>query len=178
MTYIRWGHNTCPSVGSTVRLHEGVVAGTFYNVKGGSANYLCLPEPDYSELDTTPLPTYITTLYSTEYEFPIKGVHNHEASCALCYNTLDNTEVMIPGKTCCPAGWRRDYYGYLMGPGNWDDRSPKDFICVDKEQVSSRGSSVDENGALLYHVVVSCSNGLDCPPYDASMVLTCVVCSK
>ncbi len=125
-----------------------------------------------------------TLLYPPTYqgfithEFPIKGVHDHDAPCALCYNTLDNTEVMIPGKTSCPADWTRDYYGYLMGPYNADDRSPKDYICVDKEQVSSRGSSEGENGALLYHVVASCSNGLHCPPYDANKVLTCVVCSK
>ncbi len=178
MTYIRWGHNKCPSVGTTVQLHEGVIAGTFYNQKGGSVNYLCLPnEPDYSELDTTK-PDYISTLYNTEYEVPIKGVHDHDAPCALCYNTLDNTEVMIPGKTKCPEGWTRDYYGYLMGPENGGNRSGKDYICVDKEQISVRGSAGNQHGALLYHVVASCGKALHCPPYDASKVLPCVVCSK
>ncbi len=157
-----------------------MVAGTFYNKKGGSANYLCLPdEPEYvtSKLANSVTLRDSSYLYGTEYEAPINGVHDHGAPCALCYDADDNTQVMMPALTSCPRGWTRDYFGYLMGPINKADRSPKDYICVDKDQVSSHGSAGNQDGALLYHVRAAC-NGIHCPPYDANQVLTCAVCSK
>ncbi len=116
VTFIRWGHNKCPSVRHTYQLYEGVVAGSFYNQKGGSANYLCLPhEPEYitSKLADARTVKHSSPLYGTEYEVPINGVHDHVAPCALCYDADDNTQVMMPALTSCPSGWTREYFGYL-----------------------------------------------------------------
>ncbi len=177
VTFTRWGHNKCPKVRTTRRLYHGVVAGTFYNRKGGSANYLCLPdEPEYDGLPTNYKHAF-SSLYGTEYEVPIKGKHDHGAPCAVCYISNENTQLMIPAMTSCPDGWTRDYFGYLMGPSNHGDRSPKDYICVDKDQKSSRGSLGNQNGALLYHVRATC-HGIHCPPYEPGKALTCVVCSR
>ena len=47
VTYTRLGSDSCRSGAELV--YEGVVAGSLYNQKGGSSNYLCLPEdPEYS----------------------------------------------------------------------------------------------------------------------------------
>ncbi len=176
MTFVRWGHTKCPRVRNTRRLYKGVVAGTWFNHKGGSANYLCLPdEPEYEGIKTTGSRSF-SWIYGTEYEQPIKGVHDHGAPCAVCYDSDDNTQLMIPAMINCPSGWTRDYYGYLMGPNEGHPNS-KEFICVDKAQKSSHGSAGNQNGALLYHVRAKCS-GIHCPPYDPNLVLTCVVCSK
>ncbi len=179
VTFIIWGNKKCPKSKKMERLYYGVVAGTYYNNKGGSAEYLCLPdEPEYaSKRAIGNTLTHVSRLYGTEYEFPINGVHDHGAPCALCYDADDNTQVMMPAMTSCPSGWTRDYVGFLMGPGNWGDRSPKDYICVDEAQKSSRGSYGNQNGALLYHVKATC-HGIHCPPYDQARVLACVVCSR
>lgn len=179
MTYVRLGHNQCPKKLNTEKIYQGVVAGTFYNTRGGSANYLCLPDdPNYGDINTKPSIPHTSLLSGTEYEIPIKGVHDHGAPCALCYDKADSTEFMIPASTTCPEGWTRNYYGYLMGSLNSGDRSPKDYICVDKDQISSRGSTGNQNGALLYHVRANCHTGIHCPPYDTNKALTCAVCSK
>ncbi len=179
MTFIRWGHKECPKIKKTRLLYYGVVAGTYYNHKGGSAEYICLPhEPKYASKRANPNTLgHLSYLFGTEYEFPINGVHNHGAPCALCYDADDNTQVMMPAMTSCPRGWTKDYGGFLMGPGNWGDRSSKDLICVDEAQKSTRGSIGNQEGALLYHVSTTC-HGIHCPPYEQGRVLACVVCSR
>ena len=49
-SYVRWGRTTCPSTCDTTLVYAGRVGGTYYNVQGGAADYLCLPDdPEYSD---------------------------------------------------------------------------------------------------------------------------------
>ncbi len=178
VAYTRWGHDSCPSVDGTVKIYRGQIAGAFFKQKGGGANYLCLPKnPENDEQLKTAYKNNYSRVYGTEYEHPIAGQHNHGVPCAVCYDSVRSSELMIPAKTKCPAGWTRQYYGYIMSDGNWNDRSRNQYVCVDKEQVSLPGTSKDANGALLYHVRATC-HGIQCPPYDSGHALTCVVCTK
>ena len=46
--YTRWGRTTCPNITGTQLVYAGRAAGSWFNHKGGAANYLCLPnEPSY-----------------------------------------------------------------------------------------------------------------------------------
>ena len=176
MTYTRWGHNACPSVPGTQMLYTGRVAGAFYNHKGGGANYLCLPNnPDYNI--RTSSPRYYSRVYGTEYEYPLVGTHDHDVPCAVCYATTRAAQLMIPAKTSCPPNWTREYYGYIMSEGNWDNRSRNQYICVDKNQVSLPGSRSNINGNVIYHIKAAC-HGIQCPPYDPNKALTCAVCTN
>ena len=48
VTYTRWGKSSCPNTAGTELVYSGIVGGTFYNIQGGGAEKLCLPEdPDY-----------------------------------------------------------------------------------------------------------------------------------
>ena len=47
---MRWGRTTCPSTCDTTLVYSGRVGGTFFNLQGGAADYLCLPnDPEYSD---------------------------------------------------------------------------------------------------------------------------------
>ena len=177
VTYTRWGHNACPSVPGTQMLYTGRMAGVLFDKTGGGANFLCLPNnPQYSTLNTRSSRFY-SEISGTEYEVPIAGSYNHNVPCAVCYVATRDTKVMIPARTSCPPYWTREYYGYLQSEAVWPDRQPTEYVCVDKEQVSVRGSYANINGALLYHVRATC-RGIECPPYDINQALTCTVCTK
>ena len=48
VVYTRWGKSTCPNVSGTTLVYTGRAGGTWYQKKGGAANYLCMPDdPDY-----------------------------------------------------------------------------------------------------------------------------------
>ena len=175
--YTRWGRTTCPNTTGTELLYAGRAAGSFYNEKGGGANYLCLPEqPQYSTY-TAGIQTYTAHLYGAEYEAnsPLHSLHNHNVPCAVCYTSTRETVLMIPARLTCPSSWTREYYGYLMAEYRGHHRST--FECVDHSPQSVPGSSANTNGALFYHTEVKC-NGIPCPPYDTQKEVTCVVCTK
>ncbi len=152
------------------------MSGVFFNQKGGGANFLCLPNnPEYNTLNTRAQAA--STIYGTEYQYPIAGSHDHNVPCAVCHATTRAAKVMIPARTSCPPNWTREYYGYLESEANGVDRQRTEFVCVDKDQVPLAGSHGDTNGALLYHVKAAC-HGIQCPLYNINDVLTCTVCTN
>ena len=52
------------------------------------------------------------------------------------------------------------------------------FECVDAEPEYIDGESAANYGARLHFNIVSCSQGVPCPPYNANKAVTCVVCTK
>ena len=44
-------------------------------------------------------------MYGAEYEHPIggTGTTNDDATCAVCYVSTRETELMLPAKTSCPT---------------------------------------------------------------------------
>ena len=176
--YVRWGRTVCPSDQGTELVYSGRAGGSYWNHKGGGANYLCLPDdPDHLQYESGAQETgYI---YGVEYRTrtfqPLRNVDYHNVPCAVCYVTTRATLLMIPAKVNCPTNWTIEYTGYLMSTHHSFYRST--YECVDKDPEFVSGLNVaDSNSAFISHVEPHCS-GLSCPPYDAGKELTCVVCS-
>ena len=176
VVYTRWGNSTCPNVPGTERIYNGIVGGSHYT-HGGAANRLCLPlDPEY----TLPFHSGIQGrmyMYGAEYEYPVRGTHNHNVPCSVCLVVSRSIALMIPAKTSCPQYWTKEYEGYLMSEHH--SHNPSMFKCVDKGQESVPGSNAGTNGALFYHVEAHCGTaGLPCPPYNDYKEVNCVVCTK
>ena len=160
----------------TELVYAGRAGGTYYDNIGGAANRLCLPEdPDY--LPETAGFSGSSTIWGAEYQ--VGGLHSslndYNIPCAVCYVSTRASVLMIPAKSQCPMSWTREYYGYLMADADSHRRSS--FECVDSSPEAISGSSGDINGALFYYVGAMC-NGLACPPYESSRILSCIVCTK
>jgi hypothetical protein len=179
VVYTRWGNTSCPSTEGTSLVYSGITAGSKWSNTGGGANYLCMPEdPDYSTFNAG-VQAY-SQVYGTEYETPnaqtaLPGVHKHNVPCAVC-RTQQETVLMIPAKTQCPASWREEYQGYLMSNYQSSSHYRTMYECVDGNPETIRGSAGDSHAAVFYHVEANC-NGLPCGPYDPEKELTCVVCT-
>ena len=165
----------------TILYIPGIAGGKWYNHSGSGSNYLCLPEtPEYDDYQADAT-TYRGRVYSAEYQVPdfppYAGKQNHDVPCAVCRATDRGSSMMIPAKMTCPAGWTREYHGYLMSENYV--HSSTEFVCVDRNPEVVRGSVGDNNGALFYPVEARCDKGnLPCAPYIDGAELTCVVCTK
>ena len=180
VVYTRWGRTVCPSVEGTQLLYAGRVGGTYYNIQGGAANYLCMPEdPEY--LEYTARVQQNSVVVGAEYETayggggPLQSVENHNIPCAMCYVSARETVVMLPAKTQCPSSWTLEYTGYLTTNHRIHHRGM--FECTDKNPEVIPGTAASSSGVEFYHIEAGC-NGLPCPPYDPQKELACVVCTK
>ncbi|XP_020912369.2 short-chain collagen C4 [Exaiptasia diaphana] len=180
--YIRWGRSTCPSDAKLV--YKGRVGGEHYSHTGGGSNYVCLTEnPKYASYTNT-LEKVSAFMFGAEYElssghanpFNKQNLHNHDVPCAVCFVPNRNTKLMIPATYDCPAGWSKEYWGYLMTE-YYNHQSQKGFICVDQDPEPVKGSVHNHNGAVLYGVQGRCGS-LPCLPYVEGRELTCAVCTK
>ena len=175
VTYTRWGKSSCPNISGTELVYTGRVGGSDHTHRGGAANFLCMPlDPQYTLTYQVGVGGH-SYVYGAEYQGPLRGSHDHNVPCAVCYVSASETVLMIPAKTSCPTSWTREYYGWLMSAHLSHYRSH--YECIDKDQESLSGSHANTDGALFYHVEANC-NGMACPPYDAQKELNCVVCTK
>ena len=184
-TYIRWGRTICPANGSVVT-YTGYAGGSWPQHTGGAASMLCLPEnPDWEQgkySDATE--SAVGYIYGAEYQGGYRRSHqlfkdnhyNQNVPCAVCNVRSRSSHIMIPGKTRCPAGWTREYYGYLMS-GHYGQKAASDYYCIDMEPEDITGGEKNENGHPLYFVESHCVP-LKCPPYVNGRELPCVVCTK
>ena len=160
-------------------IYVGYVGGSHYNSKGGGANYVCLTRnPVYEKFQEGF--QYIARIYGTEYESKSHGIfpsslQNHKVPCVLCHVDTRATQMMIPGTNVCPAGWTREYKGYLMAPSYIHHRAM--YTCVDENPDYIRGTHADIDGALFYFVEGQCG-ALPCKPYVNGRELTCAVCTR
>ena len=177
-TYIRWGRTTCPSISGTELVYTGWAAGSHYTHSGGGANYLCLTKTPQS-LQYSSATNDRALVYGAEYEAvsgqPNHRVHDHNVPCTVCCVTERYSVLMIPGQYTCPAGWTREYHGYLVTAYHGHHRTMHECMDISPETVASGES--DQNGALFYHVEPRCGS-LPCPPYENTREMTCAVCSK
>ena len=179
VTYIRWGRTTCPNTPGTELVYSGRAAGTFYNVQGGTSDYLCLPDtPEYSTY--RPGVQGFPPIYGAEYQtdhatLPFPGVHEHNVPCAVCLNSQRKAVLTIPARITCPFSWTLEYCGYLMTGYRGHRRTAS--ACVDKNPDRVPGEAANTDGALFYNIEAACT-GILCPPYDPEKELTCAVCTK
>ena len=177
VTYVRWGRTTCPDTEGTEVVYTGRAAGSYHHDKGGTNEYLCLPEePEYLQYRADVQGN--APIYGAEYQAqgnePLGAFLNHNVPCVVCCTSRVSV-LMIPARTSCPTGWTLEYSGYLMTEHIFHRR--RSTICVDSLPETVHGEAGHTDGALLYHTEATCS-GLQCPPYDPQKELTCVVCSK
>ncbi|KXJ29231.1 Short-chain collagen C4 [Exaiptasia diaphana] len=178
--YIRWGKNSCPSGAKLV--YKGYVGGEHYNHPGGGSNYVCLTEsPKYASYNDAHQ-KWSAYMYGAEYQTKqsynpfLTDPYNHDAPCAVCFVPNRNVKLMIPATYECPAGWSREYWGYLMAEHCYH-KNQKGFICVDRDPEVVKGSGRDHDQALLYAVEGRCGS-LPCLPYVEGRELTCAVCTN
>ena len=161
----------------TELVYAGRAGGTHYGNQGGAANRLCLPEdPDY--LPETAGFSGSSVIWGAEYEFGGKvrsSLHDYNVPCAVCYVSTRASVLIIPATSQCPMSWTREYYGYLTA--EYDGHYCSSFECIDSSPEAIPNSSSNLDGALFYYVEATC-NGLDCPPYESSRILSCTVCTK
>ena len=165
--YMRWGHDQCPSTAQLV--YSGRAGGSYYSHPGSGSNPQCLPlDPNF----LTPISgnqnhrgyiyraKYRTSTDSNSY---VHGRHNHDVPCAVCHASNRTAVYMVPAKYTCPSGWKREYYGYLMG--QYYNYNSHQFTCVDTAFKPVVESSADRNGLFFYFIEGRCG-ALPCPPYD------------
>ena len=177
--YTRWGKSSCPSTEGTEMVYSGVMAGAKYDIRGGGANHLCLPEPrEYSDgLAYKPGVDGRVFIWGTQYEQTLGAPNKHTVPCAVCYVSTRPTALMIAGKASCPENWTREYFGYVMSQFSQSGTFHRStYQCVDKDQQSLPLSP--NYGSILNLVEVDCSTDLSCPQGTDYKELNCVVCTK
>ena len=180
--YTRWGSSSCPNITGTELIYSGRAAGAWWSDQGGGANHLCLPnDPEYT-LPHKEGAQSEGVVHGVEYVRPVREditetVH-HNVPCAVCEVTSREKVLMIPAKTSCPVSWSREYYGYLMSTSTVQRHSRTIYECVDRDQETIAGAEEFTSGSVFYNAEVSCDTGLLCPPYNSTLELNCVVCSK
>ena len=156
----------------------GYVGGSRYVQKGGGSNYVCLTrDPIYEKSASGGT---VTKIYGAEYETYSYGIYpsslfEHDVPCAVCHVTTRASQMMVPGRNVCPAGWTREYKGYMMAEYYTHYRTM--YTCVDENPDYTRGTHANLNGALFYFVEGVCGS-LPCKPYIAGKELTCAVCTR
>ena len=181
VTYIRWGKNSCPTTSGTQLVYAGRAGGSEHGNTGGGVEKLCLPlDPDYINGPRTTGSRSVSTVHGAEYhtfDGPHNNLQDHNVPCAVCYTSTRATMIMIPAKTRCPSSWTREYYGYLMTERDHSNHHRSSFDCVDVNPGTVNGEARHSDGLLFSYATSSC-NGLQCPPYVANRVMSCVVCTK
>ena len=156
----------------------GYVGGSHYSIEGGGSNYVCLTrDPIYAKHHSG---GHCSRIYGAEYQTFSYGIypsslHDHDVPCAACHVTTRASQMMIPGRNVCPAGWTREYKGYLMA-AHYDHHRTM-YTCMDENPDYTRGTHANVDGALFYFVVGVCGS-LPCKPYIAGHELTCAVCTR
>ena len=138
VTYVRWGRTTCPDTEGTEVVYTGRAAGSSSGQKGGTNDYLCLPEnPEYLEFRTgvqgrSPLHG---GEYQSEDNQPLSAYEQDNVPCVVYCTSLRVSVLMIPAHLSCPPTWTLEYCGYLMTAHKSHHRHST--ACMDKDPGSS-----------------------------------------
>ena len=142
---------------------------------------MCLPHnPDFNlaEKSTHKDRAY---MYGSEYQDNLFGnnFHDKDVPCAVCISNPANNILMIPGKSVCINGWKKEYNGRLASQASSfaGYKAAGQYVCVDHNPTVLEGGDDNRNGKLFYPVHAICGS-LRCPPYVHNALLNCVVCSK
>jgi len=137
---------------------KGLMASCYHNHYGGGLNFSCLTNNSKSDKLLGGI-RLLTTHISTA-EVKSRG-----------------SQMMIPATNECPAGWTREYSGYLMSSLHSGKHSTE-FVCIDADPEVAPGHKRGTDGAQLYVVAGQCGALPCCKPYIINYELTCVVCTK
>ena len=158
----------------------GIAGGGGYIETGGGTSNLCLshnPDKAPSNFPSAVFSSYVARVWGAEYQLSYGNVKvDDDVPCAACLDTKAATSMMIPGKSSCPSGWRKQYSGYLCA-NHYNYGAQSEYACVDEDPQYFEGRRQNSDGRLFFPAVTVCGS-LPCPPYENSKYLTCVVCSK
>ena len=152
----------------------GIAGGGQYGESGSGSTYLCLPhDPDIAPsnfpyvLDSS---SYVARVWGAEYQFSYRNAKvDDDVPCATSLYTKAVTSMMIPGKSSCPAGWRKQYSGYLCA-NHYAHPAASEYACVDDDPQYFEGRRQNLDGKLFYPAITVCGS-LPCPPYESSKYL-------
>lgn len=163
----------------------GYTGGSDSDHTGAAVDFLCLPEdPEWDNYDDSVRTSSGARVYGGEYQTgqdlsilspPERNTLVEDAPCAVCWIERGSV-LIIPGKLTCPAGWSKEYSGYLAA-GDFNNIAASEYVCLDKEFELIPGGEENLNGKLFYIAEAICGS-LPCEPYVNGRELTCVVCSK
>lgn len=200
---MRWGHANCPETEGTRLLYTGRAAGSPHYQQGGMSDYLCLPnQPEYPEtdyrrhahhqhsfvdqrssMDQPDADSFVDqrssvagAVYMTFEGEPLGISRGGIIPCAICHTSPRSALLVIPARLSCPDSWTREYSGYLLSSSGQVGESST--VCVDVESESVYDNRDHVVGrARLCHMEAE-DHGLECPPFNPEMELTCAVCTK
>ena len=159
-------------------ISTGFAGGSYFNVPGGGANYLCLrSDPVFRPTDEARSPR--AEVHGAEYYNPPNSMlQHHDVPCAVCVVTR-SVVLMMPGTNLCDEGWTTEYVGQISAESStYTSHYRTEFVCLDDNAEITTHSSPDaDNGAMFYPVQVICGS-LPCTPYVENKDLLCVVCSR
>ena len=180
---MRWGRTSCP--GTATEVYQGRAAAPPYGNAGGGSEYLCLPDnPKYLQ-HTDGAQKVRSRVVGVEYEMQqnppaLQHLNEANAPCVVCEARGRTSVLEIPATTECPAGWTREYYGYLVSEYSHPEVSYQhrmSFECLDADAEKIAGLDANTNPSFFYFTESSC-HGLKCPPYMDGWELSCAVCTK
>lgn len=179
--YTRWGRDDCPN--NTKLVYEGYIANDFYQHGGSGANMLCLTkDPTWGNF--SPVNENGALLHATEYETStsyglsqFNSINDREAPCAVCLVENATITLMHPGSLDCPAGWNKQYSGYLMAQ-HYTHRN-SEYICVDlNAEAAVNATATNNNGNLLYPTEAEATlSAISGGKYVTDREVTCSVCT-
>ena len=179
-TFIQWGRTDCPASSSVSLIYSGYAGGSHAGHSGSGSNLLCLsPSPDWTGSSVNDADHNGGLVYGVEWEAsgygvaPLAGFQNYDARCGQCLVTGNSATLMVPGTVACPAGWARQYWGYLMSSHYTQQKS--EFVCV-ANNPTANGSNGSSDGNLWYPVETEL--GALQPPYVQNRELVCAVCTR
>jgi hypothetical protein len=123
-------------------------------------SYLCLPhDPSFAPsnfpyaLDGSGLVAHV---WGAEYQFSYGNAKvNDDVPCAACLDTKAVTSMMIPGKSSCPSGWRKQYSGHLCA-SYYRHPAASEYVCVDDDPQYFEGRRQKLVGKLFYPALTVC----------------------
>lgn len=115
-----------------------------------------------------------SVIVGAEYEDTDIRHREYDIPCAVCW-VRHSTAIMVPATHTCPTGWTTQYRGHLHG--QYRGYYPSQYLCLDDKMEHNSVKAIDDDGCIFYTAAMRCIS-LNCPPFNDTLVLTCVVCSK
>ena len=161
-------------------LYNGRAAASPSRYKGGTSDYLCLPDnPKGSSTYRASEVGYLEGVEYEEWRSSSRRV-GENMPCVVCYVPTRSAMFVQQGSYSCPSGWNREYHGFVMSEKHNHHRTST--ICVDSYPGAVPGTSTNEkSGGQAWFLTVSCpysNSELACGPYEDRRILSCAVCTK
>ena len=157
--YIHWGRSDCRA--GSLKICSGHAAGGA-SQSAGPQQPLCLPLiPEYSRYipgsqayHRSQLTVFIYKLDGTAGVFDASAafLNGKRVECAVCEATSRPSKLFIPARDFCPAGWTREYSGYLMGGAPHYRLTPgsANSVCVDSKASAQLGDRLSDRHSAHY----------------------------